>query len=94
MKVRLYKGPANGKVIADWRGGDHLIWEGPKKMSREELHRWLSENYNHTYDLSMDNALPRVRAIYRIVYWWGPGGTKLPLQHPDGSIWYIWDGAK
>lgn len=84
MKVRLYRGPFDGKVV-EHRGGP-LIMQGTKKMTRKQQHEWLSS-------APPFSAPPYVRAIYQPVYL-SINGVTMPATHPDGSVFYEWDSPR
>lgn len=100
MKVRLYRGPFDGKVMEHTAAGANEIRiVGPKRMSRKQRYEWEREQYmNRPYDYfvldksgrvtpSQRNGFPHVVVNYKICI--GPG--HVPMRHPDGSIFYEWD---
>lgn len=89
MKIRLYRGPFNGKVMEHPLAGRNEIGiTGPKPMSRKQRHEWQwNQMRNHPY---MVAAFPTIKAYYKICI--GTGG--FPLRHPDGSIFYEWDNPR
>ena len=98
-KIRLYRGPFNGKVMEHpSAGANEITIRGPKPMTRKQRYEWEREWYmNGPFDYIMNaqgqfksnslRAFPQVTANYKICI--GPG--HFPLRHPDGSIFYEWD---
>jgi hypothetical protein len=80
LKVRLYRGPFDGKVV-NWRGGSTLVLNGTKRMTREQR---MKEIHKYSFTTGQGFAYPdtmRVTAVYR----------QTPYIHPDGSVFYEWD---
>lgn len=89
MKIRLYRGPLDGKVLEGNYGYNEIIL-GLKKLTREQKYEWrakLLNNYSYVGtvqgggSLSMTQA-PMVQAEYQ----------QTRLHHPDGSVFYEWTG--
>jgi hypothetical protein len=83
MKVRLYRGPFDGKVM-NQPAGTSLYIAGPKKMSRKQKYEWMRDQQNYSY-LGQIRPYPMVEAEYRLVH---------GCRHPDGSYFYEWTGKK
>ena len=92
QKVRLYRGPFDGKVIIDSVGfRDTFMHIGPKKMTRKQQNEWrMSEDYQRALfwqDIGMTrqggkvrmapSPVPLVRAEYR---------KKLVTTMANGSV--------
>lgn len=80
MKVRLYRGPFDGKVIKDWQGGSHLVLNGMRKLTRKQ--RWerfkkLQEDWKPDQNIFPDH----ISAVY----------VRTSFVHPDGSVFYEWE---
>jgi len=83
VKIRLYRGPHDGKVIGGQSGAYHIMWTDKKKMSRKQRHEWLATRWQPVADgFSMAPMHPMVTAEYQ----------RTKYQHPDGSIFYEWTG--
>lgn len=85
MKIRLYRGPHDGKVIEGYFGNSTII-DGPKKMTRKQRYEFERDAINSHYwrdnTMTMAPQYPQVRAEY----------VRTHFQHPDGSIFYEWTG--
>lgn len=80
MKVRLYRGPFDGKVIKDWDGRRELYVAGPKKLSRKErMKQW--KQYNNAAPWNDTITMSHVSALY----------IATNFVHPDGSVFYEWN---
>lgn len=90
MKVRLWRGPFNGKVI-EHRPDPVIQMTGPKKLTREQKYKLFRESQTYPYH----NLTPRIVADYQmvmrpvtfehrgeIIY------QPMPVVHPDGSYFY------
>lgn len=78
MKVRLYRGPFDGKVIKDWDGRRELYVAGPKRMSkRERMKQWQNQQRGE-WDLVNFNHMSALYIATNFV-------------HPDGSVFYEWN---
>jgi len=83
-KIRLYRGPLDGKVLKDspYFGSSHIVMHytprykrGSKKWYEHRSAQW--DNFNTGIISPMDYR----RVIYR----------RTNYMHPDGSIFYEWD---
>lgn len=75
MKIRLYRGPFDGKVM-EWDGGRDVMLAGPKKMTRKQRYAQFAKATTH------DNLMfTHVTARY----------VRTTFVHPDGSVFYEWD---
>lgn len=87
MKVKLYKGPFNGKSYQT-DGRNEILIRGPKPMNRRQRWEWERENYS-VYSMQ---RFPTVEARYRIAMraiQTGPNSlVNAPATHPDGSVFY------
>lgn len=90
MKIRLYRGPLNGKVMEGSFNSEAIIL-GPKKMSREALWKYQSNMQ------PSDPRHPMVRCLYRKVVVSGITHSAvgdgmvfsdIACMHPDGSYFY------
>jgi len=93
-KIRLYRGPFDGKVL-DHRdaGRNEIVLRGTKPMTRKQKYEFQRDLYASTaYNpyQPLDHQLPIVTARYRIVMMFA-NGVSVPCQHPDGSLFYEWD---
>lgn len=84
MKIRLYRGPFDGRVIKEGFHGNTTLITGMKKLSREKQFEFRqqkmdSQNYYMTGNLQ---PAPMVQAEY----------IKTQFIHPDGSVFYEWTG--
>lgn len=90
MKVRLWKGPFNGKVIE--HSLDSVIrMTGPKKLTRDQKYKFFAESQTYPYH----HLTPRVVADYQMVmrpmtfeYRGELIYQQTPVVHPDGSYFY------
>ena len=101
-KIRLYRGPFDGKVMdLPEAGRNTIVIAGPKPMSRKQRYEWEREQYmNFPYDFVMSKSgkiqkqlnprFPQVTANYRLCMDF-VRGISIPLRHPDGSLFYEWD---
>lgn len=94
MKVKLYKGPFNGKSYTT-DGRNDILVRGPKPMTRRQKYEWEMDCY-HSFNY---RPLPTVEARYRIAMraiQTGPNSlVHAPATHPDGSIFYEYvEGSK
>lgn len=100
MKIRLYRGPFDGKVFDHPRGGDNVITIiGPKPMTRKQRYEWEREQYqSQNFVFGMPARVPEVRENYEIcirtVNNTRGGYSEIVLTHPDGSIFYEWTKPK
>lgn len=99
MKIRLYRGPLDGKIF-EGRYGDVAIITGPKKMSRKQLDEWRrSDSWTYlTPDAFMRPHRPVVKCEYRRMRVSTAdfnGGNvifhDIPCVHPDGSWFYVYE---
>lgn len=81
MKIRLYRGPFNGKVMEHRDAGNNeIIVSGPKPMTRKQRYEWWqAEQYRNprspiNYTLSNNGKMkvefpnfPTITARYRLV---------------------------
>lgn len=89
MKIRLYRGPFDGKVL-NGNFAIHAIVTGDKKLTREQQYEWRAKMIDSNNFMSMTNggkfnmlpSRPQVRAEY----------SQTRFQHPDGSVFYEWTG--
>lgn len=98
MKIRLYKGPFNGKSYAT-DGRNDIIIAGPKPMTRRQKFEWQQKEYRAgMFNPTGMRRLPQVEAHYRIAMrpiMTGSGVVYAPATHPDGSIFYEYvEGSK
>lgn len=92
MKVRLYRGPFDGKVLYGQTGGYHILVTDKKKMSRKQLMdyrmrvmdnmTYIGTDPKNTSAYYMAPAHPMVTAEY----------ARTQFVHPDGSVFYEWTG--
>lgn len=92
MKVKLYKGPFNGKTYST-DGRNEIVIRGPKPMSRREKYEWDMQNYDSSFRYASNPVpFPRVEARYRIAMRVIQTGrdsfVHAPATHPDGSVYY------
>lgn len=91
MKVRLYRGPLDGKILTNQRG-DEIVVQGNKKVSRQAL--WEYQQNREAFDPER----PLVRCIYRkikrpMISQSAYAGHSIVVSdvvcmHPDGSFFY------
>jgi hypothetical protein len=86
VKIRLYRGPFDGKIL-NQTAGTSLYMAGPKKMSRKQKYEWAAKQYKDSSQRwnHFAPAYPIVEAEYRLVH---------GCRHPDGSYFYEWTGKK
>ncbi len=88
MKIRLYRGPADGKVM-EGNFGYHILVDGPKKMTREQQYQYRERMMNSAGFNTTNGGLLRMwpdRPLIRAEY------QRTQFRHPDGSIFYEWTG--
>lgn len=88
MKIRLYRGPFNGKVFdSPDAGKKEILISGIKPMTRRQRYDWDREYMKNiaTFPATVPRY-PRVTAAYAICL----DSAMEPLRHPDGSIFYEW----
>lgn len=78
LKVRLYRGPFDGKVLKNWSGGSTIVLNGIKKVSKKERYRQFMDRK------PTDQIFPDVFTVTGVYY-------ATPFMHPDGSRFYEWD---
>jgi hypothetical protein len=81
VKIRLYRGPHDGKVLNGYFGNTEFI-DGPRKMTREQKYEWRGYQIDNSMYGSPELTWPMIRAEYR----------RTNCQHPDGSVFYEWTG--
>lgn len=95
-KIRLYRGPLNGKVF-DHRdaGADTIVIRAHKPMSRRERYGYDRERFMNTAAFDPTRfQYPVITERYNLVM--RPVDTEngnivaVPLYHPDGSLFYEW----
>lgn len=97
MKIRLWRGPLDGKIL-EGNYGEIAIVSGPKKMSRKQMYEWRAKNNwsQVTPDAYMRPFRPMVRCEYRRVRVTTTDMKNgsvvfhdIPCIHPDGSLFYV-----
>lgn len=106
MKIRLYRGPFNGKVFEHRDAGrNEILIRGPKPMSRKAQYLAQKNHFEKESFPPRPWEHPVIEATYRIVNLPRPIITG-PISvrgintnfavhqgycmHPDGSIFYEW----
>ena len=89
IKIRLYRGPFDGKVLKDQPSNYHLMVVDKKRMSRKqqwEYRKRVADNWHfagNTLDGgSLFISAPYIQAEY----------ARTRFEHPDGSVFYEWTG--
>lgn len=98
MKVKLYKGPFNGRAYTT-DGRTDIIIRAPRPMSRRQRYEWDMQNYDSQFRYTGPKPLPSVEARYRMAMRTIQNGptsfVTAPCTHPDGSVFYEYvEGSK
>jgi hypothetical protein len=87
MKVKFYKGPYHGKTK------DHQIMD----FNHPIIIQAMPKHFNfHSLPAGLDTAIQYDRHIYRVQLMRVQDSTgkyyQAPAMHPDGSIYYVYEG--
>jgi len=85
MKIRLWRGPLDGRVVVASFGNVAIV-SGPKKMSRKKLAEWRHNQEWRAGGMGfyVRGHRPMVECEYRRVTL----ASNFPSMHPDGSVFY------
>lgn len=87
-KIRLWRGPCDGRVLTrDYASSTILVrYRKKHKRGSDAWYKDMQEGISYAHlDPKGEIILPdNMQAVYH----------KTGYQHPDGSIFYEWDGSK
>ena len=76
MKIRLYRGPADGKVFHIDYPGNSVAITVPKKMSHKQRWEFVTNQPLYSHE-----PYPMIKSYY----------VRTNFRHPDGSVFYEWE---
>jgi len=98
MKVRLWRGPFNGKVVEYHSMAPVICMSGPKKLTREQKYKMFRESDIYPYQLQTPVVAADYKMVMRpVVFEYNDELIlkEVPVQHPDGSYFFEYvDGSK